>query len=284
MLSGILHYWELARVEIRPWIWSLFLLLYVAAISPSQSLTLFILAFVSFQALKEYFSIIPMRQNERPLLILGYVSIPLQFICIATHNYTLALGFTPLYILLLSIFGLQKYGATQQMFSSILKIGWGVFTLVYLISYIGLLLWWPVRVDLAGSGVSLLLFFLIMVHFQSAAQFLLTRWGIHEWPRHILNSQVWGFNRVASILSTGVVAWSIGPRFTWLAPQAAMLAGLAVGLAACMGTITIRSLQQALYITDEEHLLPGMGGILNLIYPFVYAAPLLFFLLLLLHR
>ncbi|MCB0098347.1 MAG: phosphatidate cytidylyltransferase [Caldilineaceae bacterium] len=280
----MLRYWEMARVEIRPWLWSLLLLLYCAAILPSQVVTLLILGFISFQALKEYFSIIPMRQAERPLLLLGYLSIPLQFICVGFSEYGLALGFTPLYILVLSIVGLQRFGRTPQTLNSILKIGWGVFTLVYAFSYIGLLAQWPVREDLAGNGVRLLLFFLTMIHLQSAVRFLLERWGIDIWPRNVFNSTLDGMGGAASILATGVFAWSVGPWFTGLEPQSAMLAGLVVSTAAYIGTATVRAVQQALYISEEEHLLPGMGGILNLVYPFVYAAPLLFFLLLALYR
>jgi phosphatidate cytidylyltransferase len=280
----MLHYWELARVEIRPWLWSLVTLLYAAAIVPGQTATLLILGFVSFQALKEYFSIIPIRQAERPLLFLGYLSIPLQFTCVALGGYGVALSFTPLYILVISLIGLQKYGRTPQALNAILKVGWGVFTLVYTFSYIGLLNEWPIQADLAGSGATLLLFFLIMVHLQSAVHFLLARWGINEWPRHIFNSSVDGIGGVTSILATGIFAWSIGPWVTWLAPQVAMFAGLIIGAAAYVGTATVRAVQQALYIRPEEHLIPGMGGILNLVYPFVYGAPLLFFLLLLLYR
>jgi len=280
----MLRYWELARMEIRPWIWSLLLLLYGAAIVPGQLVTLLILAFVSFQALKEYFSIIPIRQNERPLLFLGYLSIPLQFICLGIGGYGLVLSFMPFYILAFSLIGLHRYGPTPQTLNSILKIGWGLFTLVYTFSYIGLLTAWPVRADLAGNGVTLLLFFLAMVHFQSAAHFLFARWGINEWPRHMFNSSLDGIGGVASILATGVFAWSVGPWLTWLAPQPAMLAGLVIGAAAYIGTATVRAVQQALYIAEEDHLVPGMGGILNLIYPFVYGAPLLFFLLMVLYR
>ncbi|MEZ4674257.1 MAG: hypothetical protein R2932_08455 [Caldilineaceae bacterium] len=216
LLSGMLRYWELARVEIRPWIWSLVLLLYAAAIIPGQVATILILGFVSFQALKEYLSIIPMRQAERPLLLLAYLSIPLQLLCVAWGDYVPALGVMPVYILVLSLIGLQRYGRTPQTLNSILKIGWGVFTLVYSFSYIGLLARWPIQADLAGSGVSLLIFFLSMVHLQSAVHFLLLRWGINEWPRYVLNSAVSGVAGVASILATGVFAWSIGPWFTWM--------------------------------------------------------------------
>ena len=284
MLSGMLHYWELMRVEIRPWIWGLLTTLYLAVIVPSQSLTLFLLAFISFQALKEYFSIIPIRQTERPLLLLGYLSVPLQFLCLTFNSFGPALAFIPIYIVVISVVGLYKYGKTLELLNSILKIGWGIFTLVYLFSYLGLLRQWPIQADVATSGIGLSLFFLFMVHFQSMTQFLLTRWRVNEWPRYVFNSHIGGIGGITSILATGVIAWSIGPWITWLRAPDALLVGLIVGSAAYIGTATVRTVQQALYINNEEHLIPGMGGILNLVYPFVYAAPMLFFLLMLLYR
>lgn len=284
LLSGMLRYWGLARVEIRPWLWSLLALLYIAALAPSQTITLLLLGFISFQALKEYFSIIPMRRAERALLLFGYLSIPLQLLCVGLGDYGLALSFLPIYILVVSLIGLRNYGWTPQTLNSILKIGWGVFTLVYTFSYIGLLAAWPANREMVDNSFGLLLFFLSMVHWQSAVHFLLSRWGINDWPRYVFNSSIEGIGGILSILATGVFAWSVGPWLTWLTPSAALLAGLVVGAAAYIGTATVRSVQEALYISEEEHLIPGMGGILNLVYPFVYAAPLFFFLLMIFAR
>jgi phosphatidate cytidylyltransferase len=280
----MLRYWALAKVEIRPWLWSLLALLYVAALAPGQTVTLLLLGFISFQALKEYFSIIPMRRAERALLLFGYLSIPLQLLCVSFGDYGLALSFLPIYIFVISLIGLQKYGWTPQTFNSILKIGWGIFTLVYTFSYIGLLAAWPPNGDMVDNTVGLLLFFLILVHGQSAAHFLLSQWGINDWPRYVFNSSIDGIGGILSILVTGVGAWSIGPWLTWLSPSAAMLAGLVIGAAAYIGTATVRAVQEALYIREEDHLIPGMGGILNLVYPFVYGAPLFFFLLMIFVR
>ncbi len=279
MLGGMIRYLESARSEIRPWIWSLLGLLYLSTLIPSRAVVLVLLAFVSFQALKEYFSIVPMRQSERPLLLLGYLSIPLQFICVAFNDYTPALAFTPVYILLLSLWGLQRYGRTPQMLHSILKIGWGVFTLVYTFSYVGLLLQWPVQMDLMQRGAGVLFFFLLMVHLQGMMQALLARWRINDWMRSLFDQITVELTGVISILATGIIAASLGPRLTWMPPQPAMFAGLLIGSAAYIGTATVQTMQNALYIEDDDLLVPGLGGIIAFIYPLVYAAPLFFFLL-----
>lgn len=275
----MIRYLEFVRVEIRPWIWSLLAILYLSALLPSQALTLCLLAFVSFQALKEYFSIVPMRQVERPLLMLGYLSIPLQFASVALAGYAPALAFTPLYILVVSLVGLQRHGWTPQTFNSILKIGWGVFTLVYTFSYIGLLAKFPMQIELTQNGGGLLLFLLLIVHLQRLMHFLLNRWGINDWARTISDNTLIGMASLISVLAVAVIGSSIGPHLTWLSPQQALFAGLVIGSAAYVGSATVHAVQHALYISDEDALIPGMGGIINVIYPFVYAAPLFFFLL-----
>jgi predicted CDP-diglyceride synthetase/phosphatidate cytidylyltransferase len=109
---------------------------------------------------------------------------------------------------------------------------------------------------------------------------LLNRWGVNDWARLLFNNTITGIAGLISILAVGIIASSIGPRLTWLTPQAALLSGLIIGAAAYVGSATVHAVQHALYISDDDALIPGMGGIITFIYPFVYAAPLFFFLLL----
>lgn len=283
LFAGLLRYVAFARMEIRPWIWGVLGLLYLSALLPNQGLALCLLGFISFQALKEYFSIIPMRHMERPFVLLSYLSIPLQLLCVAFWNYGLALAFTPLYILLLSLLGLRQYGRTPQMLNSILKIGWGVFTLVYCLSYFGLLMAWAAQTGSATDGTGLVLFFLLIVHFQGIMLFLLNRWHVNDWLRPLFDHGVAGIAGFISILATGIIASSLGFYFTFLTLQEALIAGFVIGTAAYIGSATVHTVQQALYISDEEAMTPGMGGILSFVYPLVYAAPLFFFLLMAYH-
>ena len=131
MSASVLRYLTDAHTEVRPWIWSLLAILYLSALLPSLPVTLWLLGFVSFQVLKEYFSIVPLRCDERGLLLLGYATIPVQFYLVGLEHAAGALLFVPFFILILSGIGLRKFGMTPHMLNSTLKVGWGVFTLVY---------------------------------------------------------------------------------------------------------------------------------------------------------
>lgn len=220
-----------------------------------------------------------MRQMERPFVLLSYLSIPLQMLCVAFGNHGQAFAFIPLYILILSMVGLKQYGRTPQMMNSILKIGWGVFTLVYCFSYIGLLIEWTGETEAVADGPGLVLFFLLIVHLQGIMLFLLNRWNVNDWFRPLFDHSITGVAGFISILATGIIASSLGFYFTVLTLQEALIAGFVIGTAAYIGSATVHTVQQALYISDEEAMTPGMGGILSFVYPLVYAAPLFFFLL-----
>ena len=56
--------------------WWLMVTMFTAAIVLSKNVSLVFFAFISFLALKEYFSIIPTRRADRRVLFSGYLSIP----------------------------------------------------------------------------------------------------------------------------------------------------------------------------------------------------------------
>jgi len=269
--ASVLRYLTDIRAEIRPWHWALLAMLYLSAVLPSLGIALWLLGFISFQVLKEYFSIIPLRRSERTLLLFGYATIPIQFYLVGVEDVAPALAFVPLFILILSGIGLRKEGMTPQMLNSTLKIGWGVFTLVYTFSFTGFLapdnaLWY--MAEMKGSP---LLYLLLLVHGQSLIAAVLARLGV--------NQLMAPTGHLLSVGATGLIAWSLGPWLLGLQAQDALVIGLLIGTTAYLGSMTIRAIQQALYLTEEERLLPGLGGLLTLIYPFVYAAPLFYFLL-----
>lgn len=271
MSASVLRYLTDIRAEVRPWHWALLAMLYLSAVLPSLSIGLWLLGLVSFQVLKEYFSIIPLRRSERSLLLFGYATIPIQFYLIGLEHVAPALAFIPLFILILSGIGLRKDGMTPQMLNSTLKIGWGVFTLVYTFSYLGFLAPDSALWHMAEMKVTPLLYLLVLVHSQSLIAAVLARLGV--------NQLIGPTGHLLSVGATGLLAWSLGPWLIGLPAQDALVTGLLIGATAYLGSMTIRAIQQALYLTEEERLLPGLGGLLTLIYPFVYAAPLFYFLL-----
>ncbi|MBX3011205.1 MAG: hypothetical protein KF832_06845 [Caldilineaceae bacterium] len=271
------------RLEVRPLVWSLVLMLYLSAFIPSVTLALVLTAFISFQALKEFYSMMPLRRAERYLVFFGYLSIPLQWIWVGTQSYALALVFIPCLIFVLAAWLLSHYETNAQALNSTLKIGWGLFTLVLGFSHVGLLLMRQVAAnalsefDSSGAQGNLLLYLLLIVHSQTMMQAILMRLRVNEWSRLLFKPSLTGLAGWLSVLGAASVAWGLGPWLLTITPGQATISGLLIGVGAYLASVTLRSIQQALEIHEQDRHLPGLGGILLYIYPFAYAAPLFFY-------
>ncbi|MBN67848.1 MAG: phosphatidate cytidylyltransferase, partial [Gimesia sp.] len=64
------------RQRIQSWWWMIGILFLCLIVSRTTAIILF--AFISFLALKEFFSIVPTRQADRRVLFWAYLSIPVQ--------------------------------------------------------------------------------------------------------------------------------------------------------------------------------------------------------------
>ncbi len=267
----------MTRLEVRPLAWSLLAMLYLSAFLSKTTFALVLLSFVSFQALKEYYSIMPLRRAERTLVMMGYLSIPVQFYWIGAHYYALALSFIPFLIFALAAWMIGTYETSAQPFNSILKLGWGLFTLVFGFSHLGLLLVRGSALDSLISGGNYLLYLLLLAHAQALLQTILLRLRVNDWSRPVFHASLVGLGGILSILGVAIVAWGLGPWLIEATPVNAMFSGLLIGGSAYLGNLTVRSIQNALEIPDADRALTGLGGILHLIYPMAYAAPLFFY-------
>lgn len=215
-------------------VWSLLIMLYLSALLPQTAIALLCLGFISFQALKEFYTMMPLRRAERSLVFVGYLCIPLQLILVGTHYDALALAFIPFLIFALAAWLIMRYeSAAQRSTNSTLKLGWGLFTLVFGFSHLGLLLVRNQRLTEVGgelTGVSssgnLLLYLLVLVHAQTLMQAILLRWRVNHWSRPVFQASLPGLAGLVSILGVGILAWGIGPWLLGLAPVNAMSSGV----------------------------------------------------------
>ncbi len=267
----------MTRLEVRPLAWSLLAMLYLNAFVANTTLALVLLGFVSFQAFKEYCSIMPLRRAERTLVMLGYLAIPVQFYWIGAHYSALALSFIPFLIFALAAWIVGSYETSAHPFNTILKLGWGLFTLVFGFSHLGLLLVRGSALDSLISGGNYLLYLLLLVHAQILLQATLLRLRVNDWSRPVFHASLVGLGGILSILGVGIVAWGLGPWLIEATAVNALVSGLLIGGGAYLGNVTVRSIQNALEINEADRVLTGQGGILLSIYPLAYAAPLFFY-------
>ncbi|MGB0712434.1 MAG: phosphatidate cytidylyltransferase [Gammaproteobacteria bacterium] len=266
--------------RIRTWWWILGL--FSAAVLLGQTATLWLLAFISYLALKEYFSLIPTRHSDRSILFWAYLAIPAQYYLVAIGWYGMFIIFIPVYMFLLIPLRRLATGEPEGFLRSVGTIQWGLMICVFSLSHGAYLLALPSDTSPAG-GIGLLLFLLALTQLNDVAQYL---WGKALGKRKVAphispGKTVAGL--VGGVLTTTAMATLFAPWLTPLSGWQAPAAGLIVGLAGFAGDITISAIKRDLNIKDSGSLLPGHGGILDRVDSLSYTTPLFFHFLYYLH-
>jgi len=87
------------RQRINSW-WVMIALL-AAALLLGWIAVLILFVVISFIGLREYLSLAPARREDRLILIVAYLTIPISYVFVATDDYGMYLVFAPVYVFLL---------------------------------------------------------------------------------------------------------------------------------------------------------------------------------------
>lgn len=135
-----------------------------------------------------------------------------------------------------------------------------------------------------GAGLSLVLLVAIATKFTDMGAYVIgSLIGKHKAIPHISPAKSWeGY--IGSMLFTQAgafaVFWLAQDHFTWIDSwvHVAVLAFL-VGVAAMVGDLAESILKRSLKVKDSGHLLPGIGGVLDLLDSLCFSMPVAYFYL-----
>jgi phosphatidate cytidylyltransferase len=241
-----------------PYLWTFFLVFALLELA-SQALGIWILAGLSFLALREYFTLTDLRYQDRWAVLAAYAAIPFMYAFVQTDWYGMFIISVPVYAFLVIPFVVAVGGREPR--GSVLSTGiiiLGLFLLVYCIGHVAYLArvsaWSAAYVVLAVALCDLM------------AYVLRAR---DRPPLHAALLQL-----LAPAPLTVALALLLMPLTGVPAPQSVAVALLIPPLVA-MGCHTIDHLEADLGI-DRARLSPGRGQLLNTLKSFVYAAPVAF--------
>lgn len=266
------NYEELQQ-RIRSW-WVIIGILFAVLVS-GKTLSIIFFAFLSFLALKEFLSIVPMRIADRKVIFWAYLSIPLQYYWVSIEWYGMFIIFIPVYIFLFLPMRMVLTGDTNGFIRSAGVVHWATMLTVFSISHIAYLLVLPESNNESGA-VGLVLFLLFMTQFNDVCQYV---WGKlfdkHKIIPKVSPNKTWeGF--IGGVVTIGLSSAFIAPLLTPLSFYQGALAGLLVGCSGFIGDVVISSVKRDLQIKDSGNLIPGHGGILDRMDSLTYTAPLFF--------
>jgi phosphatidate cytidylyltransferase len=235
-------------------LWVYFLVFAVAELR-SLNLAIWILAGLCFAALREYFSLVDIRLQDRWSLWGAYLAIPFMTYLIQIDWYGMFIISIPVYAFLVTAFLATIGGGERE--GTVFSIGaiyFGLFLFVYCIGHLGYL---------AHYSTWLACLLVINVVVCDVAAYLFGIRRKFTWRKTL-----------AAIPFTVVIAWLLSGPAGLPALHAGILGALIPPLVAASRR-TIAFVETDLRI-DSEHLQPGKGLIIDNMKSYLYAAPVMF--------
>jgi phosphatidate cytidylyltransferase len=234
------------------------------------------IALISFLALKEYFSLIPTRPIHRPIFLLAYLSIPIQFLWIAFNQYQMFIVFIPLFAILVLSVSMVMVGETQGFLYTVGSVTWGLLITVFSLGHLGFLIVLPASVNPGGGAVGLLMYLVLLTQIGDVMQFIVGKsLGRRQVTRRVSKGKTWE-GLIGGLATTLILSVLLAPVFTPMNRWEGFLAGLLIGVAGFFGDVTISALKRDIGVKDAGTLLPGHGGILDRVDSLILSAPLFF--------
>jgi phosphatidate cytidylyltransferase len=267
-----------SELELRIRSWWVISALIAGSLIAGKGASILLFAVVSFLALKEFYSIIPVRPVDRGVLFWAYLAIPIQFLLIWYEQYGIFIVFVPVYMFLIVPTVMVIAGSTKGFLKAAGTLHWGLMTAVYSLGHIAYLLVLPAEQQ-SGSialGAGLVMALIVLTELNDVAQYVWGKsFGRHRIAPSVSPNKTWeGF--LGGVVTTTAVAFFVLPQLTPHSGWLAIGLGLLVAVAGFFGDLTESAVKRDLGIKDSGALIPGHGGILDRVDSLIFTAPLFF--------
>lgn len=240
-----------------PYLW-LFFLAFTLADLVTVKIWIWALAVLSFLALREYFTLVDLRIQDRWGILAAYLAIPFMFYYLRSDWYGMFIISVPVWAFLAIPFAVALGGKAEGAVFSVGVIELGLFLLVYCIGHVGYLTFystWMAIFLVSGVAICDLLAFVLKSRDKPPLQGGLL--------------QVLIPGPLIAILGFALVPWSGIP-----VTHSVILAFLIPALVA-IGSFTMDCLEADMGI-DRNRLSAGRGAVLNSLKSYLYTAPVVF--------
>jgi phosphatidate cytidylyltransferase len=257
--------------------WAMAALLVGALLGGWAAMTAFF-AFVSFVALREFLSLAPAPKEDRLLILLAYLTIPVNYGFVAANLYGVYLVFIPVYVFIAMPFLMACIGQTRGYLSRASTFHFAVVTCVYALGYIPLLMRVP-HWDAPQAGAAGLVFMLLLAtEGNDVLQYVTGKlFGRHKIMPSVSPNKTWeGF--LGGWILTAALIVVAAPHFTPLEGLGLWTVALTLPLAGFAGDVTMSAVKRDIGVKDTSHFIPGHGGVLDRADSLVFTAPLYFHL------
>ena len=279
IIFGLVKYKSASNFEelkLRVRTWWVMIMIFMLAILLGPVISLVFFATLSFLALREFLTLIPIRPVDRPILVWLYLTIPIQYFLIANGNYEVFVIFIPLVALVFLSTSMVLVGETPGFINAIGTLNWGLMLTVYSLGYVGFLLVITSEGNLGTCNAGLVLYLVFLTELNDVAQYFFGKLLGHSKAIVKVSPRKTAEGLLGGLVTTIVLAVIISPWLTSLTLWESLIAGTLISISGFMGDITISAVKRELGIKDTGRLLPGHGGILDRVDSLLFTAPLFF--------
>ena len=267
---------DLSKIGSRLQTWWIIAGVFLLALWFYEKVLLLFVAFACYLALKEYLTITPTRRADRRVLLLAYLTIPIQFIIIWQRWYVLFTVFIPVYIFVVLPLGMVMVGETKGFLQAYGTLTWGMIATVFSLGHLGYLLVLAPTETFAAGGAGLFLFIVALTQLNDAAQFLSVRLiKSRTVAPDVSTTRTWS-GLLAGIIVTALVSWLVAPLLTPFTPLEALAVGVVIALSGFSGYLIFTAIKRDLQFTDRSTMTLGRGGVLNRVDTLIFTAPIFF--------
>lgn len=266
---------ENLKDRIVSWWWMVGIL--AACFAIGGSATVWLCAFLSFMALREFMTVIHTRPGDHWAMGLSFfLFLPLQYLLVGYNQPDIYLMVIPALALLALPISIVLAGETTDYLQRATKIQWGLMICVYSLSHLPALL----TLDLPNetvAGQQLLIFYLIVVQGSDVLQYVWGKWkGRRKLAPAISPSKTW-----EGLIGGVVCASLLGACLWWLTPFSVAQA-LLIALVCCvmgfLGGLVMSAIKREHQVKDWGHSISGHGGVLDRLDSICFSAPVFYHL------
>ena len=252
---------NISELAARTRSWWIMAGMFIGAVFISYNISYFFLAFLSFIAFRELYSVLGFREADRGALFWGILAIPIQYYLAYLAWYGAFIIFIPVVMFLVLPLRLVLKGDTHGITKSMALLQWILMLSVFGISHLAYLLSLPELPGFSSGGRGLLLFLVFLTEINDIMQF------------------IWG-----KLLGRHKILPKVSPNKTWegfLTPLSApnvILVSALIAIAGFSGDVVISAIKRDKGIKDMGNSIPGHGGVFDRIDSLAYTAPVFFHL------
>ena len=267
----------LTELKTRTKSWWIMCTLFITATIISNVITYVCIGFLSFAALREFYSVIKLRKSDRAGMLWCYLAIPVQYYLAYRGWYELFIVFIPVFMFVWIPFILVLQGETKMIMSSMAGLPTSLMLCVFGLSHMAYLISLPEIDGFSAGGKGLLLFLIFITQINDVMQFIWGKLiGKHKILPKISPNKTWGgfIGGLISSVFIGYLMSFLTPLNDW---QVIVVSFFIAGVG-FVGDVVVSAIKRDMGVKDMGQTIPGHGGVLDRIDSLALTTPIFFHL------